>query len=50
MVLKEGVMEGGGVEPPALPPLPVVEPALELNPARAVLVEPEREGVRLAAG
>lgn len=47
MVLKEGVMEGGVVEPPALPPSPLVEPRLGLEPARVAL---ERAGVRVVAG
>ncbi len=50
MVLKEGVMEGGGVAPPDLLPWPVAEPPLGLEPARAAFEELERAGVRLAAG
>jgi hypothetical protein len=50
MVLKERVLEGGGVVPPALPPLPVAEPPLGLERGRAVLEELERVGVWLEAG
>jgi hypothetical protein len=50
MVLKERVLEGGGVVPPALPPWPVAEPPLGLERGRAVLEELERVGVWLEAG